>query len=30
LEANYPSLSLLAFVGLFAVYLSLRLLNRRN
>ena len=30
LEANYPSLSLFAFVGLFIVYLSLRLLNRRN
>ena len=30
LEVNYPSLSLFAFVGLFTVYLSLRLLNRRN
>ena len=30
LEANYPNLSLFVFVGLFIVYLSLRLLNRRN
>lgn len=30
LEANYPSLSLLAFIGLFTVYLSFRLLNFRN
>lgn len=29
LEANYPSLSLFAFVGLFTIYLSFRLLNRR-
>jgi len=28
-EANYPSLSLAAFIGLFTVYLSLTLLNRR-
>lgn len=30
LETNYPSLSFFAFIGLFTVYLSLRLLNRRN
>ncbi len=30
LEANYPSLSLFAFVGLFTVYLSLRLLFHRK
>ena len=30
LEANYPSLSPFAFVGLFTIYLSLRLLNHRN
>jgi len=30
LETDYPSLSVFAFVGLFIVYLSLRLLDRRN
>ncbi|MDA9012517.1 undecaprenyl/decaprenyl-phosphate alpha-N-acetylglucosaminyl 1-phosphate transferase [Alphaproteobacteria bacterium] len=30
LEANYPSLSLFAFGGLFTAYLSLRLLNHRT
>ncbi|MDA8649043.1 undecaprenyl/decaprenyl-phosphate alpha-N-acetylglucosaminyl 1-phosphate transferase [Alphaproteobacteria bacterium] len=30
LEANYPSLSLFAFLGLFTVYLSFRLLSHRN
>lgn len=30
MEGNYPSLSLFAFIGLFTVYLSLRLLNFRN
>ena len=30
MEINYPSLSFFAFVGLFTVYLSIRLLNNRN
>jgi UDP-GlcNAc:undecaprenyl-phosphate GlcNAc-1-phosphate transferase len=30
LEANYPSLSLFAFVGLFAIYVSFRLLHFKS
>jgi UDP-GlcNAc:undecaprenyl-phosphate/decaprenyl-phosphate GlcNAc-1-phosphate transferase len=30
LEANYPSLSLFTFIGLFTVYLSFRLLNYKR